>query len=148
MCLQRINEADKTSGVLSKFARNVGLGVAGGTFFACCFSAYVLVLYFAAGSPAPQGAQQGSLGSVVAGYFASGISIGLLVGILLPLTKWWWGAMIVGAVAGIPLYVAMEFADSGQVIGLDSILTAQVLGFAVTFGSLAGLVLWHVFHKS
>jgi len=125
------------------------LGLAGGLFFAVCFSAYVTILYAARG-PAAFEANDTNYGAVVAVYFVSGTLIGFICGLLLPLARRWWGAMLVGTVGAFIVYVAFDIADGAVITStfFTDHLTAQTIGYAATVGSLSGLVLWHVFYRT
>jgi hypothetical protein len=128
---------------------NVLLGLLGGLFFAFCLSAYVTILYAVRGS-APFEAKDTTYGSIVAVYFVSGTLIGLIIGVVMPLTRRWWGAMLVGTVGAFIVYVAFDIADRGGSLSTfpKACLTVESIAFAITVGCLSGLVLWHVFYRT
>jgi dolichyl-phosphate-mannose--protein O-mannosyl transferase len=129
--------------------RNVLLGLFFGVFLAFWVSAYVTVVYAVAGS-VPFEADDTTYRETVAVYFASGTVIGLIAGLVLPLAKRWWGAMIVGAAGALVLWTIFEIADSGAITSTLSmkVLTAEAIGFAITVGPLMGLVLWYVHYRT
>jgi hypothetical protein len=131
---------------LRQLLRNIGRGIVGGLALACLYTLYVALLYMLRGAT-PFQELGTTFRAVVMAYMGAGISIGVIVGIFLPLARKWWGAMLVGFVAGMALYLAIDLAEGGRIIASGQFPTAAVI-FAMTIGSLGGLVLWHVFVRT
>ena len=118
-----------------RLSRDIRWGVANGALFAAVLSGLVAIVR------APSGELTGSrLWLVIATYFASGISAGLVVGILRPWTRRRIGAVLVGIVAAVPVGIA---------IGLAYDMTSQqhfswlvLLLFTVIAGPLGGWIRW------
>jgi ammonia channel protein AmtB len=102
------------------------IGFLGGSLF----SAIALVLYSVRGEELFERLGT-SLPNVLLIYHAGGAVAGLVVGLLLPLTIWRWGAVIVGILGAIPVYFG-----AGMVMG-DLDLTLD-LAVAVVVGGIVG----------
>jgi len=80
--------------------------------------------------------------ATVALYWAGGLVGGLLVGMLLPLRRWPWGAALLGMVGVFPLYFGVELTNStvASAFTLDNLATSAFLAFLV--GGSAGMWVW------
>lgn len=110
------------------------LGVVAGVAMAVLLSAWALAVYLFRGPGAFQGLGT-SFTVVVAVNFAAGILGGVIVGLLLPLTVWRWGAVVVGILAAIPFYLAITLASG------DNDILFVVIG-SVGVGGIVGYGAW------
>jgi amino acid transporter len=76
-----------------------------------------------------------TLASTVSLYLIAGVVGGALVGVLLPVTVWRWGAAAVGILAAVPLYVGVAV-----VLGQSDLLSGLIA--AVLVGGVVGYGLW------
>ncbi len=76
-----------------------------------------------------------TLPGLIAMYLVAGIALGAVVGVLLPLArKSSWGAIVVGAIAGAPLYAAFALPSESVETWLG------YLPWYVAFGSVGGAI--------
>lgn len=109
------------------------LGVIAGIFIATLFSVWAVAVYLVSGGGAFE--RLGiSFGATISIYFAGGIVGGLVVGLIWPLTRWWWGAAVVGVVGALPVYLMASVALDGDFLG-GTIL-------AIVVGGIVGLRSW------
>lgn len=119
----------------STLSKNVRWGVANGALFAAVFSCLVALVR------APTGELTGSrLLLVISTYFASGISAGLVVGILRPWTRRRAGAILVGIVAAVPVGIAVQLAY--DVTSQKHFRWPILALFTVIAGPLGGWIRW------
>jgi hypothetical protein len=76
-----------------------------------------------------------TLTSTVSLYLIAGVIGGALVGTLLPMTVWRWGAAVVGILAAVPLYVGVAV-----LLGQSDVFSGLVA--AVLVGGVVGYGLW------
>ena len=108
------------------------------------FSVVVLVLYLFEGSRRFD-ANRTSITMVIVSYFLGGLAGGVVVGALLPLTRWLLGSALVGVVAVIPIASVIQIADMNA--GFKQAFDIHtVLGFSLYFGGGMGAVV-HIAKK-
>lgn len=73
----------------------------------------IALVIFLLGGRAPFEAHDTTFERVAISYLVGGIGAGIIVSMLLPLTKWKMGSAIVGCVAAIPVSVVIRFATDG-----------------------------------
>lgn len=95
-----------------RLLRRVLWGAKTGTIFGLAFSLLALVI-FLLGGQGPFEANHSSFGRIVGAYFLGGLSAGIIVGILRPLTASKVGAAMTGFVATAPVSVLMRIAIDG-----------------------------------
>jgi hypothetical protein len=80
-----------------------------------------------------------TLPKLIAAYVASGLVVGVVVGLLLPLARWKSGAAVIGMVATIPymLLIRHAMSDMGPWSCVDTIIVGHLTVF---FGSGPGAV--------
>jgi drug/metabolite transporter (DMT)-like permease len=116
-------------------ARNVRWGMTWGLAMAAGFSLYVIVLTVLRGSPRFD-AYGMTTWTIIVTYFGAGIVAGSAIGFLRPLTRWWWGAILTGAIGGMCVYGAISYAMDGRV----DLVFALVIGIPV--GGTLGLTVF------
>jgi NO-binding membrane sensor protein with MHYT domain len=112
-----------------------------GLVLAIFFSGVALIIYFARGS-APFDANELTLGRAVAVYFAGFTAAGLLAGVLNPLARRKWGAVVVGVLATVPITCLTQFALQGSVLPQDSGGMAALVVLPLAFGGPMGYMAW------
>ena len=75
---------------------------------------------------------------VLLAYYFAGICGGLLVGVLLPLTRTTPGAMLVGSLVAIMLFLSMQMTQKGPIWLWDGRTWWQTALLAVVFGVVLG----------
>ena len=119
----------------SALSKNIRWGVTNGALFAAVFS--VLAMFIAGSRGEIAGSQ---LWLVIAAYFASGISAGLVVGLVRPWTRRRLGAILVGIVAAVPAGLALQLAYDLDT--RNAFRWSVALVFALIAGMLGGLIRW------
>ena len=118
-------------------------GVRWGLVYALIYSIIALVVgLFSGGSVFAW--RQTSLGGLLAAYALSGVVVGTVVGILLPLARWKVGAAIIGMIGTIP-YMSLV---RGSIPGLGPwslVDTVTVAVLTIFFGIPAGLICREIF---
>ena|SRR5688572_28829202 len=71
--------------------------------------------------------------SIIGACYVGGISAGLVVGLLRPLTSSAFGAMVVGSIAGTGVYGAISYAMGGEVGVFGVSLLGTLAGSAVGY---------------
>lgn len=96
-------------------------------------------LTYTAHGSAPFSAHGTSLGRMVASYFFAGIIGGAFIGLLRPISRWWWGAVLTGILVSFPILFTLltSVGESGKV-GVSDLLSG-----AVILGPAWGLLAWH-----
>ena len=92
--------------------RRIAWGAKTGTIFGLAFSLLALVV-FLLGGQGPFEANHSSFGKIVVTYFLGGVSAGMIVGMLRPLTASKVGAAVTGFIAAAPVSILMRFAVNG-----------------------------------
>lgn len=129
-----------------RILHNVLSGIRFGLAFAACYCAYVSLLYLVAGS-APFDSYGVTLPTVILVYIVGGVLGGAVVGLLLPLARYKVGATLVGILAAIPVVGGAMLSMSG----LPPWEPADNFAFVFTtvgLGSVCGLIMWHIAHRS
>jgi hypothetical protein len=91
---------------------NLVWGVKNGAFMAAAYSIAALVIYAVLGNHAIHTPGL-TIGLVLESYWVGGLTAGLLVGILRPLSKLRWGPYLLGAIAGITVFAAFQASTMG-----------------------------------
>lgn len=115
----------------------VGIGLC----FSVFYSLYVCGLYWVSGAT-PFERLGTSLGVVIGTYFFGGITAGLVVGILRPLTRWRSGAIFVGIIAAFFVFLGIGVASSGLPSRWRSGDWFAMTVLPVFFGAFAGNKFW------
>jgi hypothetical protein len=110
------------------------MGVFCGLAMATCFSAWVLLLVLLRGSPWFDKYQM-SAWQIVAAYYAAGLLGGLVFGVLWPLSRTSWGAVVLGSLIGVIAYAAVGMIMHGA-LSWQSVHDGMVLG--VPIGGFVG----------
>ncbi len=120
---------------------NLLMGMGLGFFVATGFTVWITFIRLSAG-PGPFESLDTTYGATVALYYGGGFVGGVLIGLLLPLRRWPWGAALLGIVGVFPLYFGVELAKSGvtDAFTRDNVATSTFLAFVV--GGAAGLWFW------
>ena len=116
-------------------SQNVRWGVAYGLLFAAVLSGLVIPVGFARGALTAS-----RMWLVIASYFASGISAGLVVGLVRPWTRRKVGALFVGIVAAVPVGIALQLAY--DTAAQRSFSWLMLVEFAIIAGPLGGWIRW------
>jgi hypothetical protein len=118
----------------------VALGVA------LLLALYVVALYLFRGAE-PFAALGTTLTAVVLSYFVGAVLAGTVVGLLLPLVRWPWGAALVGFAAAMPVYAVMRVLDQGFVPWTTTDTTVSLV-FALLLGAPVGVIYRRLFRFS
>lgn len=117
-------------------SQNIRWGVANGARFAAVLSGLVALVEL------PRGALTAArLFVVIAAYFASGITAGVVVGVMRQWTRRKVGALLVGIVAAVPVGIALQLAYDVDAHQAFSWLV--LVEFALIAGPLGGLIRWN-----
>ena len=87
-------------------------GAKWGIRFGLTFVVYAAIIFVLRGSASSAG-RVPSFAGVATIYLCGGFVAGLIVGTLLPLTRWAVGAAAVGVIAAIPIYILVRLATQG-----------------------------------
>ena len=117
-------------------SQNIRWGVAYGLLFAVVLSGLVIPLAFARGALTVS-----RMWLVIASYFASGISVGLVVGLVRPWTRRKGGALLVGLVAAVPVGIALQLAY--DTAAEQSFSWVMLVEFAIIAGPFGGWIRWN-----
>jgi hypothetical protein len=120
---------------------NVWWGTSGGLIGAALYSIIVLVVYAIQG-PDALARDHVTLGSVLALYWAGGIIVGAIVGVLRPLTKVRLGAIAVGFIAALPVMAGASFLVDGVRGLLDPGSRFVSVFCSLVLGGYGGNMLW------
>lgn len=120
---------------------NILWGVMRGIAMAIFFSLIALLIY---GIAAVRGLEEHELPLyvLIASYFAGGIAGGVIVGLLRPLGKWWWGGAVMGIFALFPAVVSVLISLEGWVTRWDRTHFVFAIMYSVVVGSIVGVMLW------
>jgi hypothetical protein len=122
-----------------KPVEGVRSGVKWAVAFAGVYSAYVVLLAIVKGSTTFE-SQHTTLLKVLAVYWGGGVAAGVVVGLFLPIGQHPVGAMVLGALGGVPVFAAAMLATTPPANWGDYMILSLVGGAAV--GALTGLVLY------
>lgn len=103
-------------------------GVLGGVFFSLVALAIIAVR-----GPGIVDRLGLTLMGLMAFYVGAGAIAGTVVGLLLPLATWRWGALLLGSLAAIPVYGGAGVVLGDLDLGTD-LLIAAIIGGAVGYG--------------
>lgn len=130
--------------VVREIASDVRLGVVAGFLLAAFFCVIALLVFLFKGSAAFD-SNHTSLGRALSTYLIAGVTGGLLVGLLLRLTKWVLGAAMVGFAGAFILWFVVGWSmNPGEPI-LGILKSSLVL--AAAFGLPLGIGLWLMVRK-
>jgi hypothetical protein len=125
--------------------QDLGWGIFWGLAFAVVLTV-VLVLLHALRRSALFEAHNTTFGGVVAVYFGGGLTGGVVLGLLRPLTRWRSGAAMVGVLAAMPVGVAVRVLRFGLAPWGPKDTIALVV-FAVALGGSVGWIYWGMFRS-
>lgn len=124
------------------FFDNVKRGIALGLIFAALYSLYVIVLFAVAGSE-PFDKHHTSVLTVVASYFAGGISAGAIVGALRPYAVSRFGASLIGIVASFFVFFGIALASKGFPSHWTEPVWEAIVVLSVFFGVVSANIFWN-----
>ena len=121
---------------VSAFTRNILWGVGSGAVMALAYSVLALMIYAILGNHAIH-TRGLTIGLVLISYWVGGLTAGLLIGVLRPLSRLRWGPYLIGAVAGIAIIAAFQASTMGPMWrwSLNDWATPLILG--IIMGMLA-----------
>lgn len=125
---------------------NLVWGIAWGLLLSCCLIVFVAVLFLFQGQQ-PFNAYQTTVRAVVVLYLVGGALGGLVVGVLRPLTKWRWGAAVVGVLAAVPVGLGTRVLRAGLSPWQSKDLVVLIV-FCVALGAPVGWIYWRIFRES
>ncbi|HVS59781.1 MAG TPA: hypothetical protein VHE82_03695 [Gemmatimonadaceae bacterium] len=128
------------STVVDRIVSDVKLGVVCGLLLAAFFCVIALLVYLFKG-PQPFAENQTSLVVVLASYLMAGGLGGLVVGLILRLAKWMFGAALVGFVATYIVWFLVGWSIKPQEPLVEILKSSVVL--AAAFGLPIGIGLWY-----
>jgi hypothetical protein len=79
---------------------------------------------------------------VVGSYFAAGISVGAVVGLLRQLTRWLIGAILVGIIAAVPFAVVLGMFSDNMTFS-PHVDLRLVVELSLICGPMAGFIRWN-----
>jgi hypothetical protein len=123
--------------------RDLSWGVKWGIWFAIGYSVLALVpaLIRAITGATTLGGRAISFFAILSIYFASGLGVGLIVGLCRPWLSSVIGAFLVGIVCGVPVALAVRVGIFGlHDWSTDDLLAGSI--FAVVLGGLGGVQIW------
>jgi len=89
---------------MTPLLKNLRWGVFWGACGAVFYGAYAVLLYLFAGAQAFS-SKGATLGGTLGAYALGGVGAGVVLGLLRPLVRWWWGAALVGFFCAIPVWL-------------------------------------------
>jgi hypothetical protein len=125
--------------------KEVALALRWGLKMAVVYSLFAVAVRILAGD-APFESAGTAVWKVVVAYFAGGIAAGMIAGLLLPLGRYWVGAMLVGAVAGMPVMFAIGMAIRPPDEWL-TVVPKIAVGGALLLGPACGLSAWFIHRR-
>ena len=97
---------------VSTFTRNIIWGVGSGALMALAYSIVALMIYAVFGAHVLHTPGL-TIGLVLISYWVGGLTAGLLVGMLRPLSRFRWGPYLLGAIAGTAVFAAFQASTMG-----------------------------------
>jgi len=132
-------------------ARNIGVGVTAGLKVALVVLSWAVLFRVLGGWDALYAAHQLSnvvglrVRAMAVVFSLGGVATGFLCGLLLPLSRFAWGAMLVGVMAGIPTMWAVKLAISPAPEWFRGPLEFGLLA-GIPVGMVCGLMHWYAHH--
>ena len=127
--------------VASDVKRNMRWGAGAGFLLGCVYSVIALVIHATKGRE-PFEANDASLASVLFVYLGGGVVGGAIIGLLRPLAKWRFGAVIMGIAAMLPISLGVNLAVSPGISEWTIHNVNKTLLVAIILGGLGGYVSW------
>lgn len=121
---------------------NIRKGLEWGLWYSVVYSGYAILLRITAGNE-PFEAVGTSFPKALSAYLVAGLVSGFVFGLVLPLARWWWGAMLAGSIAGFPAMYIVALTMDRTAVGPDPFFIA-LWGGALTLGPVCGLGMWYV----
>ena len=126
---------------MSTIIRNALWGVMWGLVMAVWFALIATVIYAVAKAQHLEGHPM-TLQALIGTYFAGCVLAGLAVGLLRPLGKRWWGAMLIGLVAAFLTIVSVAIAMEGWLTEWDQSTFEAAVTYSLLAGPAGGLLVW------
>lgn len=126
-------------------SQDLVLGIGGGLAIALLLCVYAAILYLLRGAESFV-ANDVTLGAAISVYIVGGVIAGAVVGVLLPITRWRWGAALVGFLAAMPVFAIVRALLEGF-RPWTSVDTIVMILWALTLGSSVGWIYWRIFHS-
>jgi hypothetical protein len=112
-----------------------------GLFFAGFYSLFVLLIYPFRGEEPSQSTGVG-LVAIIVTYVIGGMLGGAIVGLLRPLMRERWGAILVGMIAALPVVLGFTFAMYGSMATWEGSTWGGTLLTAVVLGTIGAVAWW------
>jgi hypothetical protein len=117
---------------------NVAYGVTFGLGLATIYSLWALGVFLVAGSRSFARVDT-TLGAAVIAYYSAGLLGGVLAGLMLPLGRFLFGAVVLGILVGTVFFFCIEVATSGPFWQWTSTNWKAVLALGAIVGGLCGV---------
>lgn len=118
---------------------NLGWGIYWSLCGAVPYCTYALLLYLFRGAK-PFLENDSTLPTVLSGYLLGALAVGVLLGSLRPLARWWWGSALLGLICASAVFVGLRIASDGLYNWTQRDLWTLV-NFSVIFGPASGIIL-------
>lgn len=126
---------------MNKTIRNALWGVTWGVGMAMWFTLIATVIYVIAGAQRLEGFPM-TLPALIGTYCAGGILAGFVVGLLRPLGRRWWGAMLIGVVGAFLTMLSVGIAMEGWITRWDRSNFEAAVTYSLLAGPVTGLLVW------
>lgn len=133
-----MNGPDTRNNPVKSMLGNLAWGCYWGMCGAVFYVLIAIVVYLVQGRLAFQ-ARGITLPAVVKGYLFGGLGAGVVLGLLRPLGRWWWGAAVIGFFCAAPVWLGGLIANHGfTMLTHDEVL--MVLTLAALSGPICGVM--------
>lgn len=130
----------------SRLLERIVWGARWGLRFGLTFDAIAVIVFLLSG-PSERERNGVTFATVILLYSSAGLIAGLVVGVLLPLTRWKVGAATVGVLAALPVGVLVRLMTDG-LTGWTAEDTATALLFALAVGAPSGIIYRRIFEPN
>jgi riboflavin transporter FmnP len=134
------------SGLRRSVAKDIKWGLVWGLWLAAAFGLLGSFLFLLQGTVLGQPSRF-SFPLVILGYFAMGLTGGVLAGLMRPLTRWRLGATLMGALIGIVVYAIATIIAVGEenFRSTPGLISTFVLGTGI--GGFLGYSMWTKYQR-
>jgi hypothetical protein len=132
---------EKFGDMLSAISANVRWGAWWGFGAGCVYSLFQLGFRIVLG-PEFFAKYNVTAQQIIPVYIAGATIAGVIVGLARPLVRWLLGAMVVGAIAGVPFMIGVSTAMDGPVTSWTGADWSTAIGSGILLGLVAGFMLW------
>ena len=127
---------------LNALSSNLLWGLLSGLGAAVFFSLIAAVLYALASFRDISGGGV-PLSTVIASYLLAGAVGGIVLGLLKPIVRRWWGAALAGTAIAFVLAFAIEVSSNGWITHWPADAFETMVSYALIFGPVGGVYVWN-----